>query len=244
MDFSKNTNTVINNMGVTSTCVTGISSILSAPNVGHTLQIDNTGTVMNNSESVLNNTDKQKKMTSDIKKELNKKYGLPKCYEPIIHIIEEMNELNKKLTKISNDKNLKTLAINDIKVDEVNGVLIIKFMDGDIQKAVRDIGEPLDFDTAILVCICKHLMSGQSNMYNAIKYINKFDRLLMMKDEMKKTIDKQVIDRKNRKLEKKKIREAKKREERIEEMKEAYIRATKQSMFSITSEIEVNKEDK
>ena len=82
-----------------------------------------------------------------------------------------MNELNKKLTKISNNKNLKTLAINDIKVDEVNDVLIIKFMDGDVQKAVRDCGDSRDFDTAILVCICKHLMSGQSSMYNAIKYI-------------------------------------------------------------------------
>ena len=56
-----------------------------------------------------------------------------------------MNELNKKLNKISNDKNIKTLAISDIKVDEANGVLIIKFMDGDVQKAVRGIGESLDF---------------------------------------------------------------------------------------------------
>lgn len=235
MDFSKNTNTIINNMGITSTYATGISPILSTTNSANTLQVDNSGTVIypdtdisNNS----NNTNKQKKDANDIKKELNKKYGLPKCYEPIIHIIEEMNELNKKLTKISNDKNLKTLAINDIKVDEVNGVLIIKFMDGDVQKAVRDCGDSRDFDTAILVCICKHLMSGQSNMYNAIKYINKFDRLLMMKDEMKKTIDKQVIDRKNRKNEKRKIREAKKREQRIEEMKEAYTRATKESLFT------------
>lgn len=241
MDFSKNTNTIINNMGITSTYGTtiGYSDALQSliTNDNHNIQI-------NNNENIVDNSSKQKKKASDIKKELNKKYGLPKCYEPIIHIIEEMNELNKKLTKISNDKNLKTLAINDIKVDEVNGVLIIKFMDGDVQKAVRDIGESLDFDTAILVCICKHLMSGQSSMYNAIKYINKFDRLLMMKDEMKKTIDKQVIDRKNRKNEKRKIREAKKREERIEEMTEAYIRATKRLMFSITSEIEANKEDK
>lgn len=238
MDFSKNTNTIINNMGITSTYATGISPILSTTNSANTLQVDNSGTVIypdtdiSNNSNNSNNTNKQKKDANDIKKELNKKYGLPKCYEPIIHIIEEMNELNKKLTKISNDKNLKTLAINDIKVDEVNGVLIIKFMDGDVQKAVRDCGDSRDFDTAILVCICKHLMSGQSNMYNAIKYINKFDRLLMMKDEMKKTIDKQVIDRKNRKNEKRKIREAKKREQRIEEMKEAYIRATKESLFT------------
>lgn len=232
MDFSKNTNTIINNMGISSTYATSVSPIISATDSVHTLQVDNSGNTMYVDTNVSNNINKQNKNTNDIKKELNKKYGLPKCYEPIIHIIEEMNELNKKLNKISNDKNLKTLAINDIKVDEVNGVLIIKFMDGDVQKAVRDIGESLDFDTAILVCICKHLMSGQSSMYNAIKYINKFDRLLMMKDEMKKTIDKQVIDRKNRKNEKRKIREAKKREQRIEEMKEAYIRATKESLFS------------
>lgn len=232
MDFSKNTNTIINNMGITSTYATGISPILSTTDSANTLQVDNSENTMYVDTDILNNISKQKKDINNIKKELNKKYGLSKCYEPIIHIIEEMNELNKKLTKISNDKNLKTLAINDIKVDEVNGVLIIKFMDGDVQKAVRDCGDPRDFDTAILVCICKHLMSGQSNMYNAIKYINKFDRLLMMKDEMKKTIDKQVIDRKNRKNEKRKIREAKKREQRIEEMKEAYIRATKESLFT------------
>lgn len=232
MDFSKNTTNTIFPYNMGTTYATGISPILSTIDHANTLQVDNSGNVMYVDTDISNNTNKQKKDTNDIKKELNKKYGLPKCYEPIIHIIEEMNELNKKLTKISNDKNLKTLAINDIKVDEVNGVLIIKFMDGDVQKAVRDCGESLDFDTAILVCICKHLMSGQSSMYNAIKYINKFDRLLIMKDEMKKTIDKQVIDRKNRKNEKRKIREAKKREERIEEMKEAYIRATKESLFT------------
>ena len=232
MDLSIDTNKIINNMGVTSTYATSISPILSTTSNSYTLQVDNIETTINDSKSISNNTDKQKKTASDIKRELNKKYGLSKCYEPIVHIIEEMNELNKKLNKISNDKNLKTLAINDIKVDEVNDVLIIKFMDGDVQKAVRDCGDSRDFDTAILVCICKHLMSGQSSMYNAIKYINKFDRLLMMKDEMKKTIDKQVIDRKNRKNEKRKIREAKKREQRIEEMKEAYIRATKESLFS------------
>ena len=232
MNFSKNTNTTINNMGVTSTYATSISPILSTVNNANTLQVDNSGNIAYADTDTLNSINKQEKNTNDVKKELNKKYGLPKCYEPIIHIIEEMNELNKKLTKISNNKNLKTLAINDIKVDEVNDVLIIKFMDGDVQKAVRDCGDSRDFDTAILVCICKHLMSGQSSMYNAIKYINKFDRLLMMKDEMKKTIDKQVIDRKNRKNEKRKIREAKKREQRIEEMKEAYIRATKESLFS------------
>ena len=187
MDFSKNTNTIINNMGITSTygTTTGYSDALNDA-LQSLITNDNHNVQINNNENIVDNSSKQKKKASDIKKELNKKYGLPKCYEPIIHIIEEMNELNKKLTKISNDKNLKTLAINDIKVDEVNGVLIIKFMDGDVQKAVRDIGESLDFDTAILVCICKHLMSGQSSMYNAIKYINKFDRLLMMKDEMKK----------------------------------------------------------
>lgn len=232
MDLSIDTNKITNNMGVTSTYATSISPILSTTSNSYTLQVDNIETTINDSKSISNNTDKQKKTASDIKRELNKKYGLSKCYEPIVHIIEEMNELNKKLNKISNDKNLKTLAINDIKVDEVNGVLIIKFMDGDVQKAVRGIGEPLDFDTAILVCICKHLMSGQSSMYNAIKYINKFDHLLMIKDEMKKTIDKQVIDRKNRKNEKRKIREDKKREQRIEEMKEAYIRAAKESLFS------------
>ena len=232
MNFSKNTNTTINNMGVTSTYATSISPILSTVNKVNTLQVDNSGNIMYADTDTSISINKQEKYTNDVKKELNKKYGLPKCYEPIIHIIEEMNELNKKLTKISNNKNLKTLAINDIKVDEVNDVLIIKFMDGDVQKAVRDCGDSRDFDTAILVCICKHLMSGQSSMYNAIKYINKFDRLLMMKDEMKKTIDKQVIDRKNRKNEKRKIREAKKREQRIEEMKEAYIRATKESLFS------------
>lgn len=232
MNFSKNTNTTINNMGVTSTYATSISPILSTVNNANTLQVDNSGNIVYADTDTSISINKQEKNTNDVKKELNKKYGLPKCYEPIIHIIEEMNELNKKLTKISNNKNLKTLAINDIKVDEVNDVLIIKFMDGDVQKAVRDCGDSRDFDTAILVCICKHLMSGQSSMYNAIKYINKFDRLLMMKDEMKKTIDKQVIDRKNRKNEKRKIREAKKREQRIEEMKEAYIRATKESLFS------------
>ena len=232
MNVSKNTNTIINNMGVTSTYATSISPILSTVNNANTLQVDNSGNIMYADTDISISINKQEKNTNDVKKELNKKYGLPKCYEPIIHIIEEMNELNKKLTKISNNKNLKTLAINDIKVDEVNDVLIIKFMDGDVQKAVRDCGDSRDFDTAILVCICKHLMSGQSSMYNAIKYINKFDRLLMMKDEMKKTIDKQVIDRKNRKNEKRKIREAKKREQRIEEMKEAYIRATKESLFS------------
>ena len=232
MNVSKNTNTIINNMGVTSTYATSISPILSTVNKVNTLQVDNSGNIVYADTDTSNSINKQEKNTNDVKKELNKKYGLPKCYEPIIHIIEEMNELNKKLTKISNNKNLKTLAINDIKVDEVNDVLIIKFMDGDVQKAVRDCGDSRDFDTAILVCICKHLMSGQSSMYNAIKYINKFDRLLMMKDEMKKTIDKQVIDRKNRKNEKRKIREAKKREQRIEEMKEAYIRATKESLFS------------
>lgn len=232
MNVSKNTNTIINNMGVTSTYATSISPILSTVNTANTLQVDNSGNIVYADTDTLNSINKQEKNINDVKKELNKKHGLPKCYEPIIHIIEEMNELNKKLTKISNNKNLKTLAINDIKVDEVNDVLIIKFMDGDVQKAVRDCGDSRDFDTAILVCICKHLMSGQSSMYNAIKYINKFDRLLMMKDEMKKTIDKQVIDRKNRKNEKRKIREAKKREQRIEEMKEAYIRATKESLFS------------
>ena len=232
MNVSKNTNTIINNMGVTSTYATSISPILSTVNNANTLQVDNSGNIVYADTDTSNSINKQEKNTNDVKKELNKKRGLPKCYEPIIHIIEEMNELNKKLTKISNNKNLKTLAINDIKVDEVNDVLIIKFMDGDVQKAVRDCGDSRDFDTAILVCICKHLMSGQSSMYNAIKYINKFDRLLMMKDEMKKTIDKQVIDRKNRKNEKRKIREAKKREQRIEEMKEAYMRATKESLFS------------
>ncbi len=232
MNVSKNTNTIINNMGVTSTYATSISPILSTVNNANTLQVDNSGNIAYADTDTSNSINKQEKNTNDVKKELNKKHSLPKCYEPIIHIIEEMNELNKKLTKISNNKNLKTLAINDIKVDEVNDVLIIKFMDGDVQKAVRDCGGSRDFDTAILVCICKHLMSGQSSMYNAIKYINKFDRLLMMKDEMKKTIDKQVIDRKNRKNEKRKIREAKKREQRIEEMKEAYIRATKESLFS------------
>ena len=101
MDFSKNTNTIINNMGISSTYATSVSPILSATDDAHTLQVDNSGNTMYADTNVSNNINKQKKDINDIKKELNKKYGLPKCYEPIIHIIEEMNELNKKLIKIS-----------------------------------------------------------------------------------------------------------------------------------------------
>ena len=94
MNFSKNTNTTINNMGVTSTYATSISPILSTVNNANTLQVDNSGNIVYADTDTSISINKQEKNTNDVKKELNKKYGLPKCYEPIIHIIEEMNELN------------------------------------------------------------------------------------------------------------------------------------------------------
>lgn len=118
---------------------------------------------------------------------------------------------------------------------KLKNVVIVYFEDGDIQKAVclpEDM-KSFDLSMAITICIAKHACKGSSKLYkiirNSIKAYTKIksDEALKEKQQIDaKNKEKQKIKKRQEYLENKKKKES---EQRIEEMKEAYLRATKES---------------
>lgn len=118
---------------------------------------------------------------------------------------------------------------------KLKNVVIVYFEDGDIQKAVclpEDM-KSFDLSMAITICIAKHACKGSSKLYkiirNSIKIYtkNESDKALKEKKQIDaKNKEKQKIKKRQEYLENKRKKES---EQRIEEMKEAYLRATKES---------------
>lgn len=129
--------------------------------------------------------------------------------------------------------NLYNIVDNNIESFKITGkeqnVVIVKFKDGDTQKAVCMPGDEFNLEIALTICIAKHSCKGSSNLYKHIKQaINNH-----YQEEYNKTLkEKEIHDNKIKEIKKaKKHKEylADKRrresEQRIEEMKIAILRA-------------------
>ena len=143
------------------------------------------------------------------------------------------NIINNSMYQASENKKkeLKNMAnmITDVNVIVPEKVVEVAFKNGDKQKAVCQESDVFSLETAISICITKHLLGGSSQYNNAVKKGLKVYSEKIKKEELE-TAEKERIERKRIKNQERKRKyaqrkAAKEKEEQIEIQKEAYIRA-------------------
>ena len=124
-----------------------------------------------------------------------------------------------------NEEWKKPFRIRDVKIVVPNKVVEVTFEDRSKEKAVCAEEDTFSLDTAITVCIAKHLLGGSSVYNNAVRKANK---ILVNKAKAADKAQAEAEQKQKRiaKFEAYKKRKAeKKREQEIELRKEAYKRA-------------------
>ena len=153
--------------------------------------------------------------------------------------IRSLCELNPKKYNMSTNENgniiLKfdeDVEVNNMKKDFKiknyktygNKVLVVTFEDGSQEKAVCNEDDKFELERALEVCVFKHIF-GATEYKSMIKYAMKQIKAIDKAEEDEKE-RKELIARKRAKAAKKKAkRKAKERAERIEDMKEAFLKA-------------------
>lgn len=115
--------------------------------------------------------------------------------------------------------------IKDVKIIVENKVVEVLFADGDKQKSVCREPDVFSLETAISICITKHVLGG-SNLYNkAVRNGLKYYENKLKKAEAEEKEKERIEKRKAKLAAHKKRRAEKRKEEQIETQKEAYLRA-------------------
>ena len=140
---------------------------------------------------------------------------------------EALTTVRKSTVTLPIKKELHT-NIKDVKIIVENKVVEVLFTDGDKQKSVCREPDTFSLETAISICITKHLLGGSSPYNKAVKA-----GIKCYKDKLKKTeADEKEKDRIKKRKAKlvayKKRRAEKRKEEQIETQKEAYLRAMRE----------------
>ena len=117
--------------------------------------------------------------------------------------------------------------IRDVNVLVEDKVVEVTFSGGKKQKAVCAEGDKFDLETAISICITKHLLGGTKAYNDAIKYGMRVYNNKQKKIEEEKKLQELIARKREKRLAKMKKRAEKKREEAIAIQTEAYIRAMK-----------------
>lgn len=122
----------------------------------------------------------------------------------------------------------KKSVVSEVSIIVPNKVVEVTFMDGDKQKVVCQEPDVFDLESAIGICIAKHLCGGSSAYHKAIR-----NGIRVYKENLEKE---KAIQEENERIAKKiakrqtymQRRAERRREEQIEIQKEAYIRALRE----------------
>ena len=143
-------------------------------------------------------------------------------------------DINEKLNNYSQKCN-ESIDFIEVKGKDKN-VVIAHFEDGDIQKAVCLPDDMTSFDiaTGVIICIAKHCCGGSSTLHKLVKttinnyYTEEYNKILKEKQNADDKIKAEKKAKKRKEyLENKRKKES---EQRIEEIKEAILRATKEQI--------------
>lgn len=140
-------------------------------------------------------------------------------------------------TDIVSKKGVENKMISKIEVKgKDKNVVIVHFEDGDIQKAVCLPNDMASFDiaTGVMICIAKHSCGSSSKLHKLVKtavnnyYTEEYNKTLKAKQEADAKIKAEEKAKKRKEyLANKRKKES---EQRIEEIKEAILRATKEQI--------------
>lgn len=119
------------------------------------------------------------------------------------------------------------IRIKDVNILAENKVVEVTFYGGDKQKAVCDEKDTFDLETAISICITKHLLGGTKAYNDAVKCGMKVYKDKQKKIAEEEKLKKLIANKRAKRLAKKQKQAEKKREEAITIQTEAYIRAMK-----------------
>ena len=149
----------------------------------------------------------------------------------------DIKSLNEYMDNIANQKGVENKMISKIEVrGKDKNVVIVHFEDGDIQKAVCLPNDMSSFDiaTGVMICIAKHYCGGSSKLHKLVKtavddyYTEEYNKVLKAKQEADAKIKAEEKAKKRKEyLANKRKKES---EQRIEEIKEAILRATKEQI--------------
>lgn len=150
----------------------------------------------------------------------------------------DIKSLNEYIdNNITNKKGAENKMISKIEVKgKDKNVIIVHFEDGDIQKAVCLPNDMASFDiaTGVMICIAKHCCGGSSKLHKLVKtavndyYDEMYNKALKEKQEADAKIKAEEKAKKRKEyLANKRKKES---EQRIEEIKEAILRATKEQI--------------
>lgn len=128
---------------------------------------------------------------------------------------------------ISASKTYPSICITDVNVLVKDKVVEVTFYGGDKQKAVCDEKDTFDLETAISICITKHLLGGTKAYNDAVKRGMKVYKDKQKKIAEEEKLKKLIANKRAKRLAKKQRQAEKKREEAIAIQTEAYIRAMK-----------------
>lgn len=119
---------------------------------------------------------------------------------------------------------IKMASIKDYKVIN-NKVVIVEFIDGAKEKAICSSEDKFDLETAIEICVLKHILGGSKKYYKILDYakkqINEIDKK-KADDISRKELEKEAAKRRE---EKRKKRATKKRQKQIDIQREAFLNA-------------------
>lgn len=128
---------------------------------------------------------------------------------------------------ISTSKTYPSICIMDVNVLVKDKVVEVTFYGGDKQKAVCAEEDTFDLETAISICITKHLLGGTKAYNDAVKRGMKVYKDKQKKIAEEEKLKKLIANKRAKRLAKKQKQTEKKREEAIAIQTEAYIRAMK-----------------
>lgn len=134
----------------------------------------------------------------------------------------------EKKTALNNVKAIKFFEIKEI-IHGNDNTTVIKFADGKIYKAKPVGDDVMDLQNAIGVIMAKKALENFGLTYGMVtKYGIHMDKLLKKEAEAVKEVEETQKRQRTKLAAKKKARDDRRREQRIEEQKEAYIRALKE----------------
>lgn len=140
-------------------------------------------------------------------------------------IVESVNSENRNLNEGENV--MENFRIRDYKVYD-NKTVIVEFRGGTKEKAVCSKGDSFDLERGVEICVLKHIFGSEEYkalLKEAMKQIKGVDK----KKEAEQSEEELIQRRKAKAARRKARRLEKKREARINEMKEAYVRALKET---------------
>ena len=136
-------------------------------------------------------------------------------------LADETTDITTKEIKLEGDMKFKIKSYKVIK----DKVVIVEFEDGDIQKSVCMPGDTFDLERGLEVCIMKHICGGKAKYHKILKEAQKQIDALEIKAKKEKAEKEKAAKKKAKEDARQAARKARAKQARIDEMKEAYLKA-------------------